>query len=126
MQPSLRHACLLVACVLISIAGLASCQEHSNSPVVNIDILGSRGDHSYKPNNISVNLGTMVIWTNQDSVPHSVTAPGAFDSGMIAPNGGKFTWVAAMQGSFDYFSMTDQTMKGSITVVAQPPSGASQ
>lgn len=123
MQPSLRHACLLIACVLVSLGGLVACQEHSNSPVVNIDILGSRGDNSYRPGNISVNMGTLVTWTNQDSVPHSVTAPGAFDSGMIAPNGGRFTWMAAMQGTFAYFSITDQSMKGSITVVVQPITG---
>ncbi len=123
MQPSLRRACLLAACVLVSVAGLAACQQHSNSPVVNIAIVGSRGENSFKPGNISVNLGTVVTWTNEDSQPHSVTSPGAFDSGMIAPNGGRWTWVAAMQGTFPYASITDQSMKGSITVVVPPPSG---
>lgn len=126
MQPSLRRASLLLACVLVSIAGLAACQEHSNSPVVDIAILGDHGPDSFKPGNISVNLGTVVRWTNKDSQPHSVTSPGAFDSGMIAPNNGMWTWVAAMQGTFTYHSVTDQTMTGTITVVVPPPGTTSQ
>ncbi|MBV8170519.1 MAG: hypothetical protein JO219_01150 [Candidatus Eremiobacteraeota bacterium] len=121
MQPSFRRACLLLACVLVSCAGLTACQQHSNSPVVDIAIMGSHGDNSFRPGDISVNLGTVVTWTNNDTQPHSVTSPGAFDSGMIAPNGGKWRWVAAMQGTFPYHSITDPTMKGTITVVVQAP-----
>jgi plastocyanin len=122
MQPSFRRACLL-ACVLVCAATLAACQQHSDSTVVDISILGSHGSNSFKPNDISVNLGTVVTWTNNDTVPHSVTSPGAFDSGMIAPNGGKWRWVAAIQGTFPYYSMNDSSMKGSITVSAQAPQG---
>jgi plastocyanin len=122
MQLGLRRAALLALIVVACAACLASCQERSSSPVVTINILGGRGSHSYNPGNIVVNLGTLVTWVNQDSQPHSATAPGAFDSGMIAPNGGKWTWVAAMQGTFTYTSLTDPSMSGTITVVAQPPS----
>ena len=120
MQPSFRRARLL-ACLLACSAALAAC--HTDSPVVDIAILGSHGSNSYKPNDISVNLGTVVTWTNNDTVPHSVTSPGAFDSGMIAPNGGKWRWVASIQGSFPYYSINDQSMKGTISVSAQAPQG---
>jgi len=122
MQPPFRRACLLLACVLVSVGILTACQEHSNSRVVDIAITGDHGDNSFKPGNVSVNLGTVVTWTNNDTQPHSVTSPGAFDSGMIAPNGGKWRWVAAMQGTFSYYSMTDPTMKGTITVSVPQPS----
>ena len=121
MQSGLRRATSL-ALIFLACVALASCQERSNSPVVTINILGSRGGQSYNPNDIVVNLGTLVTWVNQDSQPHSATAPGAFDSGMIAPNGGKWTWTAAVPGAFTYSSLTDPSMTGRITVVAQPPS----
>jgi plastocyanin len=121
MLLGLRRASLLALIALACAACLTSCQDRSNSPVVTINILGSRGGHSYNPGNIVVNLGTLVTWVNQDSQPHSATSPGAFDSGMIAPNGGKWTWTAAMQGTFTYSSLTDPSMSGTITVVAQPP-----
>jgi plastocyanin len=121
MLLGLRRASLLALIALACAACLTSCQDRSNSPVVTINILGSRGGHSYNPGNIVVNLGTLVTWVNQDSQPHSATSPGAFDSGMIAPNGGKWTWAAAMQGTFTYSSLTDPSMSGTITVVAQPP-----
>ena len=122
MQSGLRRLTSL-ALIVVACAVMASCQERSNSPVVTINILGSRGSNSYNPGDIVVNLGTLVTWVNQDSQPHSATAPGAFDSGMIAPNGGKWTWTAAMQGTFSYSSLTDSSMTGKITVVAPPPQG---
>ena len=124
MHLGLRRACMLGLVLLACAMCLPACQERSNSPVVTINILGSRGNNSYQPGNIVVNLGTLVTWVNQDSQPRSVTAPGAFDSGMIAPNGGKWTWVASVQGTFTYTSLNDSTMSGTITVVAQPPTSA--
>lgn len=124
MQSTLRRAMLLAVIALVAAAGLIACQQHSNSPVVTINILGNRGNQSYQPGNISVNMGTIVTWINQDSQPHTVTAPGAFDSGSIAPNGGKWTWVAHLPGTWTYQSLSDPQMSGTITVVAPPPQPA--
>jgi len=110
-----------LALALTSLVFLPACQERSNSSIVTINILGDRGANSFKPANIVVNLGTNVTWVNEDSQPHSVTAPGAFDSGMIAPNGGKWTWVAAVAGTFTYSSIVNPSMSGTITVVVPPP-----
>ena len=123
MRLLFRRARMLaaLALALTSLVCLPACQERSNSSVVTINILGDRGANSFKPANLIVNLGTIVTWVNEDSQPHSVTAPGAFDSGMIAPNGGKWTWVAAMAGTFTYSSIVNPQMSGTITVVVPPP-----
>jgi len=123
MRLLFRRARMLaaLALALTSLVCLPACQERSNSSVVTINILGDRGANSFKPANIIVNLGTIVTWVNEDSQPHSVTAPGAFDSGMIAPNGGKWTWVAAMAGTFTYSSIVNPQMSGTLTVVVPPP-----
>ena len=126
MRHVIGRACMLAALAfaLLSVAALPACQERSNSPVVTIRILGDKGANSFSPGNIVVNLGTIVTWVNEDSQPHSVTAPGAFDSGMIAPNGGKWNWVAAVPGTFTYSSITNPTMSGTITIVVPPPQPA--
>ena len=115
------RACQVAFLALVTIAGLASCQEKTHSPIVTINIVGDRGAQSFNPSNITVDYGTVVTWVNHDSQPHSVTAPGAFNSGMIAPNGGRWSWVAAMAGTFAYSSITSPTMNGTITVIVQPP-----
>jgi Plastocyanin len=37
----------------------------------------------YVPETITVRRGDVVVWTNKDPFPHTVTAPGAFDSKSI-------------------------------------------
>jgi plastocyanin len=115
---------LVAAVLMLAAAGLTACQEHTNSPVVTINIRGDRGENSFVPGNVSVNMGTLITWVNQDSQPHTVTSPGAFDSGPIAPNGGRWTWVAHLPGTWTYTSLNNPNMSGSITIVVPGPQAA--
>ncbi|MFZ1041856.1 MAG: hypothetical protein WCA79_09765 [Anaerolineales bacterium] len=71
----------------------------------------------FQSNALMVKVGTSVSWTNNDSATHTVTSDtsGVFDSGPI--NQGttyKFTFTQA--GMFNYHSMSDPSMTGTITV----------
>jgi plastocyanin len=48
----------------------------------------SMKDIQYQPKNVAVHEGQAVRWTNDDSVPHTVTARSgaSFDSGTMKPN----------------------------------------
>jgi len=53
----------------------------------NAETLGTR---AYAPDNLSVDVGTSVTWTNNDFVDHTTTSDGTgWNSGVVAP-GGKF------------------------------------
>ncbi len=71
----------------------------------------------YRPKNLTVKVGTAVTWTNNDSVPESVTsdAPGMFDSGLLQP-GGTWSYTFSQAGTFPYHSTATKTTFGSITV----------
>jgi plastocyanin len=97
------------------LSGFSCAKEQSGQVFISID--GS----SFKPGNITVTQGTIVTWINNDSQPHSATAIGAFDSGPIPPNGGRWTWVAAIAGTFQYHSLMQPNMAGTITIVVPPP-----
>jgi len=107
-------ALALLACV--------ACQPKAQSGQVTVTMTGSGGG-AYSPSDLTVVVGTLVIFLNQDSQPHSATAPGAFDSGVIAPNGGRWVWVASVAGTFQYHSSIQPTMAGQITVVPVTPTG---
>jgi len=77
----------------------------------------------FRPGKITVTQGTLVTFINNDPVAHTATAVGAFDSGPIAPSGGRWTWVAALAGTFSYHSLIQPTMVGSITVTPATPTG---
>jgi plastocyanin len=71
----------------------------------------------YRPKNMTVKVGTTLTWTNNDSVPQSVTSdtPGLFDSGALQP-GGTFSYTFSQAGTFPYHSTATTTTFGSVTV----------
>jgi plastocyanin len=77
----------------------------------------------YNPGNLTVAQGTLVTFINNDTVAHTATAPSAFDSGPVAPSGGRWTWVASMAGTFHYHSLMQPSMAGTITVTPATPTG---
>ena len=106
----------------LSLLAIVACQPKTQTGQVTISLTGAGGG-AYSPATATVAVGTLVIFLNQDSQPHSATAPGAFDSGIIAPNGGRWVWVASVVGTFQYHSSLQPNMAGEITVVPVTPTG---
>ncbi len=71
----------------------------------------------YRPKNVTIVAGKTITWTNNDTVPESVTsdAPGLFDSGLLNP-GATFAHTFAQAGVFPYHSTAISSLYGSITV----------
>jgi len=58
--------------------------------------------YTFVPDIVEISKGTTVIWTNDDSVPHTVTSiSGAFDSGNIDP-GKSYSYTFNQAGPFEY------------------------
>lgn len=75
-----------------------------------VDIMGL----AFNPSTITVPSGTTIIWTNRDSVSHTVTGSN-FDSGSIPP-GGTFSQTFNNVGTFTYGCTIHTTMKGGVVV----------
>ena len=74
---------------------------------------------AFVPDKSTVAAGTLVTWTNNDSVPHSVTAnDGKFDSGAILP-GKTYQWTAPDAGTIAYHCIFHPSMTAQITVGAK-------
>ena len=69
----------------------------------------------YSPAALTVKRGDTVTWVNKDPFPHTVTAPGAFDSKDIAA-GAKWKYVARKAGTYDYICTYHPNMKGVLKV----------
>ncbi len=82
-------------------------------------------EFAYFPLNLTVEVGTTVTWTNQDSVVHTVTsgtsdgtagdADGIFDSGLMAEDD-TFSFTFTEAGTFPYFCTPHPWMQGTVTV----------
>ena len=74
-------------------------------------------DYTYTPATLTVHAGDTVIWINQDSIPHTVTALDgkSFDSGAIDP-GASWKFVFTKAGHFNYRCAIHPDMRGAIDV----------
>jgi plastocyanin len=72
---------------------------------------------SFDPPQISVPTGTIVSWTNEDSIQHTVTSDeeGLFDAGPISP-GNTFENAFDTPGEFGYHCAIHPFMTGVVTV----------
>lgn len=80
------------------------------------------GQLYYDPTDISVSIGTTVVWTNNDNAAHTATSgnleqgiSGEFDCDLIPP-GGTFEHTFNAAGTSDYFCLLHPWMKGTVTV----------
>jgi plastocyanin len=75
----------------------------------------------FTPAQLTVKVGTTVVWTSEDNVPHTVTADdGSFDSGNLK-KGDSFSFTFTKAGTFPYYCAYHGTaggggMSGTITV----------
>ena len=75
----------------------------------------------YVPGNITVDVGSTVVWENGDAAFHSVTSgvygepDGIFDSGYIDP-GEQFVFVFEEAGLHEYYCTLHPWMRGTVDV----------
>ncbi len=76
----------------------------------------SIANFAFSPTALTVKKGTKVIWTNNDTVTHTVTADkGAFNSGPLAP-GRTFSFTFTKAGSYSYHCNIHPSMMATIVV----------
>lgn len=69
----------------------------------------------FAPASVTVKRGDTILWVNRDLVPHTATAPGAFDSGAIGA-GKSWRFVARTPGRYEYVCSLHPTMKATLVV----------
>ena len=117
-MPARSRVIAALACTffVLTLCAFSCSKEQTGEVTVTINGKG------YHPSNITVAEGTLVTWVNDDTQPHTATAIGAFDSGPISPGGGRWTWTAAVPGTYQYKSlMNPGGMTGEITIVVNGP-----
>src|SRR6266852_4181731 len=68
---------------------------------VNVSII-SNGSFAFSPQTLNITVGTIVIWKNNTTAPHTVSSDnGTFGSATISP-GGTFSFKFTQAGTFAY------------------------
>lgn len=103
----------LVACTVLVVPGVTRAAQ------VNV----SMSPTSFSPKNVTINVGDTVLWTNTDSIQHTVTATdSSFNSGTL-PSGKVYSYTFTIPGTYSYYCMFHGApggvgMSGTITVLA--------
>lgn len=88
--------------------------------LVSVAMAGSQ----FGPRTVSVAVGGTVRWTNNDTVPHTVTASNSsFDSGLVARNA-TFERVFPTAGTYAYVCDFHSNMTGTVVVAANAAAAA--
>jgi plastocyanin len=74
------------------------------------------GNFTFKPDAITVPIGTKIVWENDDDIPHSIVeTTGKFHSQALDTED-KFSFTFTQAGTFDYFCGLHPHMVGKVVV----------
>ena len=82
-------------------------------------------DMKFNPDDLTINIGDTVTWTNNDGMGHTATStdgPASFDSGNIAA-GATWSFTFTEAGTYDYKCNYHSSMTATITVVESDSGG---
>jgi plastocyanin len=116
---------IMALCILISCNKSSNMYSTSSSPSSGPGKGGntvSISGMAFSPASLTVSVGTIVTWTNNDAMTHTVTSDtGLFDSGSITATGGyggggtySYTFTAA--GTYNYHCSIHPMMTAKIIV----------
>jgi plastocyanin len=96
-------------------------QESQLTPVFGVTHVFIR-DNAYHPPAIEVVLGTVVSWTNQDNVihsvmlPHTITSENVTHTSVPLSKGQFFNYAFTSRGTFQYYCLEHPNMVGVVIV----------
>lgn len=92
--------------------GAAACSSSAREPQVHrVAIQGMK----FVPAELTASPGDTIVWVNEDIVPHTATAAGVFDSGVIASHA-EWRLVVKESGVVGYGCTMHPTMKATLSV----------
>jgi plastocyanin len=87
-------------------------QDKASTVEVKID------NFSFGPQSLRVTVGTTVVWTNRDDIPHTVVSsddPKTFKSKVLDTDE-KFSFTFTKEGTYPYFCSIHPKMTGKVIV----------
>ena len=139
MGMSITVMVVVVAAAVLAFAGAVSgaailpeaSADHPTTEISNLPDTAAPGceetDQCFDPPTTAIDAGGEVVWSNDDTVVHTITSgvlrdggpDGVFDSGLLGP-GETFSHTFTEAGEYPYFCMLHPWMAGSVVVQGPP------
>jgi plastocyanin len=97
-----RIVFLLVPCLVLTLVACTQAAKPSPTPAVTTTVTNAT-IQNIRHENLNVKVGATITWTNQDGVPHTVTAEGGKFKSSFLNKAQTFSFTFREAGSFNYF-----------------------
>jgi plastocyanin len=117
--PTVIAGLTLVACASTAGSGTSAAPAASAAAAAKAGAVAIKG-FAFSPATLTVDKGTVVTWTNNDSATHTLTSgasrtkDGKFDQQISGSTEATVTFDAV--GTFEYFCQIHSSMKGTVVV----------
>lgn len=71
---------------------------------------------SFGPQTLTVSVGTTVVWTNRDDIPHTVVSTDGVFKSKVRDTDEKFSYTFTRAGTYPYFCSVHPKMTGKVVV----------
>jgi plastocyanin len=71
---------------------------------------------SFGPQTVTVAVGTTVVWTNSDDIPHTVVSTDGVFKSKVRDTDEKFSYTFTKAGTYPYFCSVHPKMTGKVVV----------
>jgi Icc protein len=71
---------------------------------------------SFGPQTLTVSVGTTVVWTNRDDIPHTVVSTDGVFKSKVRDTDEKFSYTFTKGGTYPYFCSVHPKMTGKVVV----------
>jgi plastocyanin len=97
-------------------AGAAVCCIVYAATAVPAETHAAIDEFAFKPDTLTVPIGTTVVWENKDDIPHTVVAVDKTFHSPALDTDDKFSFTFNNAGSFEYFCSLHPNMKARVIV----------
>jgi plastocyanin len=103
---------VMIAMLLLEGTPSAAANDQPSGPSADVKI----DNFSFGPQTLTVAVGTTVVWTNRDDIPHTVVSTDAVFKSKVRDTDEKFSYTFTKAGTYPYFCSVHPKMTGKIVV----------
>jgi plastocyanin len=103
-----------VMIALMLLAGTPSVAANDQPSRASADV--KIDNFSFGPQTLTVSVGTTVVWTNRDDIPHTVASTDGVFKSKVRDTDEKFSYTFTKAGTYPYFCSVHPKMTGKVVV----------
>ena len=111
------HAVAVMVCLLafgVAFEPPASVRTEAAQAPAQVEV--KIDNFSFGPTEVTVPVGTTVVWTNRDDIPHTVVSTEKVFKSRVLDTDDKFSYQFTKPGTYPYFCSLHPKMTGQVVV----------